>query len=303
MSNRDRDTFLTLTVANPLSLQAATMTDVSDAHVERLAAMVEQLQAEVAQLKARNHHPGPTNAVPADEPVDRRRMLKGAGLAAAAGAAALVVTGRPEPAGAIVPTLSLDAVNNVEAPTTMKYDGVSRGARVLLLATDTSLTASQSGVNCAIAGWAQGTTCDVGVYGWASNPAGVGVAGIAVASSGTGVWGQGNNGATALYGQGLTNSRGLEATSDENQAMWAHIDNAANASTTVRAETAESGSGVFAISAKGAGGKFQGKTAQIQLVPSTSTTHPASGSAGQLFVDASNRLWFCKGGTNWHQLA
>src|SRR5439155_57890 len=54
---------------------------------------------------------------------------------------------------------------------------------------------------------------------------------------------------------------------------------------------------------KGDGATFTGKTPQVQLVPSSDAAHPPSGSAGQLFVDRSNRLWFCRGGTNWRQLA
>ena len=40
-----------------------------------------------------------------------------------------------------------------------------------------------------------------------------------------------------------------------------------------------------------------------KLVPSAATVHPASGQMGDLFVDKTGRLWFCKGGTLWKQLA
>jgi hypothetical protein len=43
--------------------------------------------------------------------------------------------------------------------------------------------------------------------------------------------------------------------------------------------------------------------AQLRLQPSTLATHPASGAAGDLVVDVNKRLWFCKGGTVWVQLA
>jgi len=42
---------------------------------------------------------------------------------------------------------------------------------------------------------------------------------------------------------------------------------------------------------------------EINLVTSTRATHPTSGRRGDLLVDASGRLWFCKGGTTWKQLA
>jgi hypothetical protein len=59
---------------------------------------------------------------------------------------------------------------------------------------------------------------------------------------------------------------------------------------------------VFGESVEGRGGRFKGKKAQIRLHPSTDATHPTSGSGGDLFVDASKRLWFCKGGTSWVRL-
>jgi hypothetical protein len=47
------------------------------------------------------------------------------------------------------------------------------------------------------------------------------------------------------------------------------------------------------------GGVFQGSAAQVNLAPSGAATHPDSGTAGDLFVDNSKRLWFCKGGASW----
>jgi hypothetical protein len=61
--------------------------------------------------------------------------------------------------------------------------------------------------------------------------------------------------------------------------------------------------GVLGRSPTGRGGAFSGKLAQLRLSPSGAASHPASGSPGDLFVDASHRLWFCKGGATWKQLA
>lgn len=61
--------------------------------------------------------------------------------------------------------------------------------------------------------------------------------------------------------------------------------------------------GVRGESTTGRGGTFKGKLAQLNLAPSTAATHPASGSAGDLFVDSTKRLWFCKGATTWVRLA
>src|SRR5262249_32801017 len=133
--------------------------------------------------------------------------------------------------------------------------------------------------------------------------------GFAVVGSGgainsTGVLGTTSGGGPAVHAVAGTNSRALIAETDgTNQAFWSHIESDTNTKDSIRAETKGTGSGIYATSAKGAGGKFGGKTANIQLVPSTASSHPASGSAGQLFVDKANRLWYCRGGSNWAQLA
>ncbi len=60
--------------------------------------------------------------------------------------------------------------------------------------------------------------------------------------------------------------------------------------------------GVFGYADTGRGGEFVGGAAQVRLVPSTATSHPSSGQAGDLFVDKSQRLWFCLGGTEWKRV-
>ena len=49
--------------------------------------------------------------------------------------------------------------------------------------------------------------------------------------------------------------------------------------------------------------RVQGKSCPAALLPSGAASHPSSGQAGDLFVDVSHRLWFCKGGTTWVLLA
>lgn len=56
-------------------------------------------------------------------------------------------------------------------------------------------------------------------------------------------------------------------------------------------------------SAKGRGGRFRGGAGALTLVPAKAATHPASGEAGDVFVDSSVRLWFCRGGATWVRLA
>lgn len=94
-----------------------------------------------------------------------------------------------------------------------------------------------------------------------------------------------------------------ERTIGTGPAVGGTIVNANSSASAVGGTTSGKGAGVEGKSSLGAGGKFTGKTAQVHLVPSSASTHPTSGSAGQLFVDKSYRLWFCKGGTNWKQLA
>jgi hypothetical protein len=55
--------------------------------------------------------------------------------------------------------------------------------------------------------------------------------------------------------------------------------------------------------ATGRGAQLSGGAAQLQLMPSTASTHPSGGKLGDLFLDKSGRLWFCKGGTTWKQIA
>lgn len=86
-------------------------------------------------------------------------------------------------------------------------------------------------------------------------------------------------------------------------AVLASVVNTKSNAAALKAATRGSGPGLEALSAAGVGATFKGKTAQVQLIPSSAASHPAEGSAGQLFVDASHRLWFCQGGTDWHRLA
>ena len=86
-------------------------------------------------------------------------------------------------------------------------------------------------------------------------------------------------------------------------AVVASVASSKSAATAAKGVTVGSGAGVEGSSRLGIGGVFSGKTAQIQLVPSLGTAHPAVGIAGQLFVDKQNHLWFSRGGTDWQQLA
>jgi hypothetical protein len=86
-------------------------------------------------------------------------------------------------------------------------------------------------------------------------------------------------------------------------AVLASVVNAQSPTAALKATTQGSGPGVEAVSGAGVGATFAGKAAQVQLVPSSDSGHPSSGQAGQLFVDRASRLWFCRGGSDWQQLA
>ena len=60
---------------------------------------------------------------------------------------------------------------------------------------------------------------------------------------------------------------------------------------------------LFCTATTGRAGVFEGGVAQLSLMPAKAATHPPKGHAGDLFVDASHRLWFCKGGSSWVHLA
>jgi hypothetical protein len=61
--------------------------------------------------------------------------------------------------------------------------------------------------------------------------------------------------------------------------------------------------GVRGASDSGRGGVFSGGRAAMRLMPSSSASHPRRGLGGDLFLDRSRRLWFCRGGTDWVRLA
>jgi len=109
-----------------------------------------------------------------------------------------------------------------------------------------------------------------GVWGQADRPNGVGVRGLA--------WN--NENGIGGYGTGVIGTSG-------SQSWPGPLNN----------------TGVYGAATNGRGGVFKGDKAQIRLVPSDDQTHPSSGVVGDLFLDANDRLWFCKGGTSWKQLA
>jgi hypothetical protein len=90
------------------------------------------------------------------------------------------------------------------------------------------------------------------------------------------------------------------------QGVWGQIADATKAQSAILGTTEGTGAAVEGKSIKGRGGVFQGKKAQVRLVASTATNKPSTGTRGDLFVDSSGRLWYCKTSavsTGWVQLA
>lgn len=92
-------------------------------------------------------------------------------------------------------------------------------------------------------------------------------------------------------------------TTGAGNAVHGYVDTTSNAKAAVLGQTRGPGAGVEGTSSLGVGGRFSGKTAQVRLAASGASSHPASGVKGDHFVDKSGRLWFCKGGSTWKQLA
>jgi hypothetical protein len=114
--------------------------------------------------------------------------------------------------------------------------------------------------------------------------AGTGVVGINSAGAGHGVEGLAGHAGYGVYGVKLAGGTG----------------------DAVHGDAFTSGAGVSGTSTSGRGGQFQGAAAAIRLVPTTASSHPTPGQAGDLVVDSSGRLWFCKKTGNpgtWTQLA
>jgi hypothetical protein len=252
--------------------------------------------------------------------LDRRGILRFGGVAALAGTAAAVMGAKA--AGATTGGMHFGASNDSGAANTALTSSNTKS----------TLAVKNTGVGHGIVGDASNPDGrGYGVFG--TGDGGAGVAG-GTRGDGPGVRAYAAPGARGSALQALTlEAHNAEPTISSHQVgtghgVYTHIENATNASRALYARTAGighallgtivneqsaaaaarvstkgSGPGLEALSAKGVGATFQGKTAQVELVPSSDATHPASGTGGQLFVDSSKRLWFCRGGTHWQQLA
>jgi hypothetical protein len=254
--------------------------------------------------------------------LDRRGVLQFGGAAALAGTAAALLSTKVAGAATAPGVMHFGAGN--EAGTANTGLNSSNGK--------STLHVKNTGLGHGIFGDATNANGrGYGVFG--TGDKGAGVAG-GTRGDGPGVRayaepGAGGSALQALTLEGSNTSPTISAHQVGNgHAVFAHIENAGNPSRALYGRTAGvghavlgvivngqsaaacakvttqgSGPGLEASSANGIGATFAGKTGQVQLVPSADSSHPWSGAPGQLFVDSAKRLWFCRGGNNWQQLA
>lgn len=219
---------------------------------------------------------GPAAAVtvatpPAAGGLSRRRLMRTAGTAALAGAGLAV--GR---------TLLRSSPANAQGSNAMLVDTINTGTAITSLTSSggkASFHAENTGQGIALHGNAHGG--GISVLG-EKDAAGEGIAVMGSIDRPTSAWPAvaGNTMGTGPAVQGIGYSTGAG----------------------VLGEGAK-GPGVVGSSLLGRGGVFSGGRAQLQLQPSAANSHPRSGRSGDLFVDKSHRLWFCKGGSTWMRLA
>jgi hypothetical protein len=246
-------------------------------------------------------------AIDSTTPRTRRAILAG-GIAAAAAAS----LGRAQPAaahdaddvrlgGANVATSVTSITNSTNANNVLSLTSTSAGNG--LEATSNSgvgvhgTSTSGSGVAGQSSNIGVHATGDyIGVYAFSDS----GHAVYAQTGAGTALFGSnGSSAVAAVQGwsagsmglQGYSGTTGFPPPGPPKTGVYGSADQDANSV------------GVRGASPTGRGGRFKGRKAQIRLDPSAAATHPASGAAGDLFVDSSHRLWFCKGGATWKQLA
>lgn len=257
-----------------------------------------------------------SNEVTSDRPVDRRSLI--AGGAAIAGIALL----KAEPAAASTGAMQYGTTNDSGADST-ELTSTTQTVGEGTLSVENSGTSGNASVarvtNASNAGHAvKATTAGTGhaVLGQVTNPtstnaavagthAGAGHGGSFIQTNASNDSESGVLGMTAGGGPGLTGfsyGTGIGVLGASSTGAAAVRGTNSSTGPAVYAVNTGGGVGVRGESEDGRGGAFVGGEAQVRLLPA-SGNHPADGKGGDLFVDSSKRLWFCKGGTNWVKLA
>ena len=274
---------------------------VPQAELAELRAEVAALREQMAALLAlTTTTPEPAARVeeavaPVYDVLSRRGLLvKAGGMTAAAAVAAIAVTAATAtPAAATVGTMRYGDINDAggdstallstDSAPTLDVENGGSGACIRAQTTHGGVAVQAiSGYSNGVEGRAIGSTNGFsGVYG-------------VTIGTGNGVFGEAADarGANGVLGIAKGNGNSVFGFKD-----------AGIPGDAVVGFTKGAGRGVLAISSGGRGLVATGKTAQVQMTPGATATHPSSGQAGDFFVDSTKRLWFCKGGTTWKLLA
>jgi hypothetical protein len=290
--------------------------------LEELTARVAAMAARIAELESERGRRDGLAVQAHDGRVSRRGVLRFAvaGVGASAAVASAAMFGAPTANAATGDSLVLGNANTADATTSITGSGTvdalsivnaaAAGSAVSVAVTDTVstgdvVTIAQSGTGMALRAASSAAASGPVINASISNVANSAVVvSASTVGNGSAVSATANGAGHAVLGRAQGAGYGVYGYSNavSGAAMRAYIENSANPRSALRASTLGSGAGVEGGSLNGRGGRFSGKLAQIQLVPGAAT-HPASGSPGDFYVDALRRLWFCRGGAGWVQIA
>ena len=280
-----------------------------------LEARLARLEQEVAELRRENQSlraavPEPKQDAREGESVPRRDLLKGA--AYALGAVSLSLMGT-RPAEAATGTMQYGNLNQAGTDNTSLFSTND----VTTLAVGNNSSAGES--VALIAGGKYGSA----IFGVVEGPSSIGH-GVRAEAEGSGHALYGvkisdvghcllaeHNSTTSFYAavSGVTKGSGpgLHGRGEgSGNGVWGQVTDPTHTQSAVFGTTEGTGAAIHGVSSLGRGGVFWGKKAQVRLLASTATTKPLKGLRGDLFVDSSGRLWYCKTGnslTGWKQLA
>jgi len=256
-------------------------------------------------------------AIDTAPPRSRRSLLTAmAGAAAAAVAAAI---GRPLAAEASTDHISLTNDETDAAVIeghSVHQNGIPQSGQGVGLMGTTQTGDGVSGIaegDGGIGVYGEGTFASTGVYGISSDGTGV----FGRSDRGLGVVGRSGSGLAGVHGNNAGDGSGVSgqnvvlssngylggANGVFGQVSGSTGSGVVGYSGTSVPMAGPAGTGVYGYSVGGRGGVFRGSAAQLKLIPSKAKTHPGSGQAGDLFVDVTGSLWYCKGGATWVKLA
>jgi hypothetical protein len=318
------------------------MPDVTAGELTTLRSAIDQLRRdnvrlhdEIGRLRSElARHPARDAGHPPDGAVGRRHLLRIAGAAAVGGIAATAAVAQPAAAGNGDPVI-LGTTNTATSSTRIHVTDSDQSALSAQAATPGAtairgVATAESGycrgvdgtiystTGIAVQGYSYATSgVNYGVVGVSNSDEGTAMRGIAGAStgealgvrgeswstSGTGVLGLATASSGTTYGvRGRAESAaGFGVYSEGPAKVDGRLTVDGRTDTTRLVARSGGAAAVDGRSTSNRGGVFGGEKAGIRLLPRAG--RPASGAAGDLFVDAQNRLWFCKGGTSWTQLA